>query len=450
MTKHTLKFRMRKVLFLSASFLLLFQACKKDGALNPEFAENTTQIFFSDSTKIQTRTIVGDTILADNISTGLVGVYKDSVFGISTAKTVVQPLLESNSLVFGEPNDILITDSVVLSLEYDGKFGNVTISQTIEVYQVDELLDSDNSYYSNTIVQTKNSILGTKTFIPNLDSNVKVNSFDQVGGSSLITLDPQLRIKLDNSIGDDILAQSGSSTVASSENFIQYFKGLEISSPQLTNPNNYENSILYFALTSSNTKMTIYYKAIGTDTIHKSVDFPINTSSVRFNTFSHDYKGTPVEQSLQKSTDSLFSYTLSMAGVQTVIKFPDLKSNLENQQIAINKAELVIPSVGGSYLTEGFTPQLTIASKNEAGEFQFIPDYFEGDSHFGGHYDNSNNSYEFNITRYVQGLINGTENEKGLTVLVAGSAIKADRTVIYAPGNPSNKIRLNLYYSNTK
>jgi hypothetical protein len=139
-----------------------------------------------------------------------------------------------------------------------------------------------------------------------------------------------------------------------------------------------------------------------------------------------------------------------MAGVQTVIKFPNLKESLANKQIAINKAELIIPAVNGSYLIEGFTSKLTMASKNAVGEFQFLPDYFEGDSHFGGNYDNTNNSYEFNITRYVQGLLNGTENEDGLVLLVSGSAVKADRAVFYAPNNPINKIRLNLYYSNTK
>lgn len=444
---------MRKALILSASFLLLFQACKKDGVLNPEFAENTTSLVFSDTSTVRTYTEIGDTILADNISTGLVGLYKDSVFGTSTASLHVQPLLPSNSLVFGNDNDVLVTDSVVLSLEYNGAYGNITVPQTLEVFRIDEELDDSKSYYSNAIIQTLPSILGTKTFTPNVDSSVRVIRPNQVGGSDTVSLSPQLRIKLDNSLGDEILSESGQDAVANNDNFTKFLKGLKIAPNNSGSLNNNENAILYFALTSTNTKLTVYYNSTGagdTVSIPRSVDFPINSSSVRFNTFNHDYSGTPVETSLQSGTyDAMHSYTLAMAGVQSLIKFPNLKENFENKQLTINKAELYIPAANGSHATYGFANSLIVASKNDAGELQFIPDFFEGTSYFGGTFESSSQSYKFNITRYIQGVINGSENQNGLILLVSGSAVKAERIVLFGADNPNDKIRLNLYYSNT-
>lgn len=444
---------MRKVLTLSASFLLLFQACKKDGDLNPEFAENTTSLVFSDTATVKTYTEIGDTILADNISTGLAGLYKDSVFGTSTASLHVQPLLPSNSLVFGDDNDVLVTDSVVLSLEYNGAYGNITVPQTLEVFRIDEELDDTKSYYSNSVIQTLPSILGTKTFTPNVDSSVRIIRPNQVGGSDTVSLSPQLRIRLDNSLGDEILSESGQDAVANNDNFTKFLKGLKITPNNPGGLNNNENAILYFALTSSNTKLTVYYNSTGagdTASIPRSVDFPINSSSVRFNTFDHDYSGTPVETSLQSGTyDGMHSYTLAMAGVQSLIKFPNLKQNFENKQLTINKAELYIPAASGSHATYGFANSLIVASKNDAGELQFIPDFFEGSSYFGGLFESSSQSYKFNITRYIQGVINGSENENGLILLVSGSAVKAERIVLLGADNPNDKIKLNLYYSNT-
>lgn len=454
MTKNILALEMRKVLILSASFLLFFQACKEEGDLNPEFADNTTAFLFSDTVTVHTFTETGDTILADNISTGLVGAYKDSAFGTSIASIHIQPLLPSNFLVFKEDGEVITTDSVVLSLEYNGAYGNIDVQQTIDVFRIDEELSSSTSYYSNSTIQTQSSVLGTKTFFPNVDSSVTVIRPNQFGGADTVRLSPQLRIRLDNSLGDEILSQSGQDPVASSENFIKLLKGLKITPSASSVPsNNNENAILYFALTSSNTKLTIYYntKAAGdTNSIQKSVDFPINSSSVRFNTFNHDYTGSAVEMAIQNNSyDSQVSYTLAMAGAQTLIKFPDFKQNFENKNLSINKAELYIPAISGNHSTYGFASSIIVATKNESGELQFLPDFFEGTSYFGGQFEATSNSYRFNITRYIQGLINGTQNENGLVLLVSGSAVKAERLVLYGADNSTNRIKLNLYYSNT-
>ena len=452
---------LRKVIILSASFLLLLSACKKEGELNPEFAENTSFTFFTDSIKINTSTRESDSVLADRIATGLLGTYQDSSFGKTKSSIYVQPLLPSNTLILGEDDEELFVDSVIFSLSYNSWFGDTSVAQNIEVFRLDEELDADNSYYSSGSVNTLPTPLATKSFIPHPRTESVILLPNASGGIDTSAVSPQLRIRLDDALGTEILSKSGEAELSNNASFITFFKGLKISPNEQMMLNDNEKAILYFALTASQTKMTIFYSAINTntgDTTKRLVDFPVNSSSVRFNTFEHDFSTGAVQMNLTDGEkDSIYSYTSAMAGVETVIKFPDLKQQFQDKNIVVNKAELVLPVASGSYANFGLAQTMTLASRNAEGLLQFIPDndprlesldYIE--AYFGGRYNETENEYRFNIARYIQGYINGVENENGLTLLVSGSAVKAERAVILAQGNQGRKIKLNLYYSNTQ
>lgn len=444
---------MRKVLLLSASFLFLLQACKKDGALVPEFEENTTFSFFSDTTKITTEVKRSEPleVAATQIPTGLVGEYRDSSFGYSKSSIHIQPLLSSNALVFSNSGETVQVDSVILSLEYGGFFGDTSVAQTFDIFRIDEELDSA-TYHSNTRIAVQSVPLASHNFIPNPTKKTVILQPNNFGTSELIEVSSQLRINLGNTLGDEIVAKQGSSELANDTSFVKFFKGIQIT-PQ-NNPSIMDNeaAILYFRLTATNTKMTIYYTATtSTDTTQKAVDFPVNTNSVRFSTFEHDYTGSAAETALQ-TRNSNFAFVQAMSGLETVIKFPDLKNKFGGK-ILVNKAELIIPAVNGSYSENvGKAQEVTLASKgvNLDGDtvFQFIPDALINTEFFGGDFDESNNQYKLNISRYMQSYLNGDQSENGLTLLVTGGAVSAERAVIFNENNGANKIRLNLYYTN--
>lgn len=445
---------LRKVVILSASFLLAFFSCRQDEEkLKPDFVKNSAYTQFTDQTEIRTKTLRSDSILADRVARGLAGIYRDSVFGLTRAALHVQPRLATNFLTLGEAGETLITDSLVLSLQYDGGYGDSTIQQTLEVYRIDEELDASESYPSNTVIETQTAVLGSKTFRPDLENELRIISPNSTGGMDTLTVQPELRLRLDNALGDEILSKSGQSELENSNNFTSFFNGLKVMPPQAAVVNNNEAAILYYALTASATKMGLYYSAINSngDTTKRVVDFPINSSSVRFNTFEHDYTGSEVGNQLAQTTaDSNFTYTQAMAGVETLISFPNLVEKYEDSNIVVNKAELVLPAAGGSYANFGFASSLIVANKDASGNLEFIPDYFEGESYFGGFYDPITQSYRFNVGRYVQGLLNESINSNGLTLLLTGSAVKAERAVIFGPKNSNRQIRLNLYYSKTE
>ncbi len=447
--------RMRKVLILSASFLFMLQACKKDGVLFPDFEEKTTFSFFSDTTTLVTSTRIGDRVLADKISTGLIGEYRDSSFGYTTSSIHIQPVISSNALEFSDSSETVKVDSVILSLEYGGNsgdtsyYGDTSIAQTFEVFRIDQELFDTTNYYSDANIAVKSTPLASYSFNPTPTKEVVIYQPNNVGIVDTVTVSSQIRINLGNTLGDEIIAKQGSEELDNSANFVKFFKGLKIKPVSNPNISDNEAAILYFRLTATNTKMTIYYTVTDSanTTTQKAVDFPVNTNSVRFNTFEHDYTGSAAETALQTQNSNL-AYVQAMAGLETTIKFPDLKERLGGK-IIVNKAELIIPAANGSYSNNvGKADKLIVASRNDVDTLQFIPDALLNAEFFGGEFDENNNEYKFNISRYLQSYLNGNENDNGLTLLVSGSAVKAERAVIFTENSSGNKIRLNLYYTN--
>src|SRR5690554_2742207 len=104
--------KVRKAILLSASFFLFLFACKKDETkIVPGFEKDKAEAEYSENVKVSTKTVLGDSVMADNVAVGLVGLYKDSVFGTAEASVYFQPLLPSSYLTLGEANETLIVDS---------------------------------------------------------------------------------------------------------------------------------------------------------------------------------------------------------------------------------------------------------------------------------------------------------------------------------------------------
>jgi len=443
---------MRKALALSACFLLVtLMSCKKEGDIDPQFIEDSSSSSFLDVFDINAEVKSVDTILTDEVANGLVGVYRDSVFGTTRAEFYVQPLLSTNFQVFFEAGESYFTDSVVLSLPYIDAYGDTSQTE-IEVYRLEEELEKSTVYYSDDSVMVNPSILGSKTFKPNLSENVIVARPNLAGFYDTLTLAPQMRISLDNAVGDEILSKSGQSEVENDENFTAFFKGLKIQAPASALGGMNQGNILTLALTNTQSLMSVFYTTVdgNGDTTKRVAEFPINTNSVRFINYKNSFANSAVDAVINDGNqDSLFLYSSGMAGVQTEVKFPGLANRFANQAVVVNRAELVLPLAEGSYTKYGVANQLILASRDANGNLSFLPDFFEGVSYFGGSYDASKNAYVFGISRYVQSIISGKSDSEALVILVEGSAVRPGRTVIFGPAQSAEKIKLNLYYSNT-
>lgn len=441
MINNKLNFYTRKVLWLSAIFFLIgFVSCKKDGELNPEFDDGGLAINFVDTFSITSQVVLEDSLRSDLSVFNLLGLYHDPIFGPMSSSLYAQVTLTGINVDLD--SDVSTLDSIVLTMDYEALYGDTASPMSINVYELSTALSNNNDYYSNTRTSFNSTPIGSLTFTPNLEDSVSI-AFDTLKRA------PHLRIKLNNTFGQTLMNgdASGSDDMKNNTAFTEFFKGLyittsdSVSNTSLT-PN--QGSIVSFNMNSSLSTLTIYYN----DT--SKYDFTINTDGVKYCRFEHNYSGTDIESHLTNSPsrDTTITYVSTMAGVKTKLEIPNIKNIAEGGAVVINKAELVVTVENG---TEGNfdTPleSISLVGIDENGEQFFLPDFFEGITHFGGDYESGDKTYKFNIARHINDLVYGTNNNYGLYIIANGASITARRSILTSEKNSTTKIKLNITYS---
>ncbi|CAN5478962.1 hypothetical protein BH10BAC1_BH10BAC1_00820 [soil metagenome] len=407
---------------------------------------------YQDTTTILTRTVKGDSLITDEtlITTGvaLIGKYIDPVFGTSTGSIYTQVRLPSNiaSTTFGT---LPICDSIILALVYDGAvYGKKDRkNQKLNVYQVTESMSTTPIYYSNRTF-TKNTVDLTAAngyvFKPR-----PLDSVTTVGG---LRLKPQLRVLLDNSLGQIFLNNQTTGEIATNAAFQDFFRGIYITTENTTGLASEEGNIIHFKMGES--KITLYYhNSNATNNDSLKYDFGLG-SVARVNHFEHDYTGAIADLSGQLASTAPFNQTVyvqSMAGTRTKVEFPHLMRWVDNGLIGVNKAELVV-SVDTSvatYKLDTFAAPLALMlfGINDDGSTYPIPDAFEGSNYFGGTYTSTTVQYRFNIARYIQQVMDGDRKNNGLYLIASNGAIYGNRVVIGGAASTTRPMKLNITYT---
>ena len=409
-------------------FIFLLSACDDPGiiGLDVQPPGDNLNVSFSDTSTLITFTVREDSIKSDERGLNLLGSYNDPVFGKTYASIYTQFVLPSDNLInFGSG---FTPDSLVMTLAFSDYYGDLSLQQTLQIFQLSESIYVDSSYYS-----TRDFAYNSTNLTPNV-------MISPQNGDSVVV------VKL-----NDVLFTSSDSSFADNDAFLSFLKGFYITTETII----LGSSILYFDLESTLTKLTLYYSHIPKDGCcpkYFSFDFEINDNSARINHFDHDYSGTPILSSDSILGDALV-YLQAMSGVKTKILFPYLKDWVASQKIAVNKAELVLSVEGG---TDGIykTPEkLFLLGIDSIGETFGIADLFEGVSYFGGTYNSINKEYRFNIARHVQQILNGSKTNNGLYLIIpnslepSGSAVSANRVVLKGGRNSIAKMKLNLTYT---
>ena len=426
----------RNFLYTSALLIaggFLFHACSTPDSIGIEVQPegSVPGVYFTDTITLEANTVIEDSLRSDEAvaAFNLVGSYTDPVFSLSRASFYSEIHLPNGNYSFGS-NPIL--DSVVLSLAYADYYGDTTTPMQIEVFQTDEKMYVDSGYY------THNSLLLGQMLYSGM---VDVRPKDSIEVSGALR-GPHLRLALDSTFGADFIT-SAAANFTDNTIFTDYFKGIHVKASDVTAVN--QGVIMSFDLRSSLTKLTFYYKN-GTDTTQKAAYFEVSSTCSRFNHFEHDYSMATFGNSFPVPGDDRL-YVQSMSGVKVRITFPYLKNFAINGPVAINKAELVISTLDNSEYENH--QNLLVFGVDSAGKEALIPDLLESSGYYGGGYTETDNTYKFNLARYIQRVISGkTATDYGVSLIGSGGATSAFRTII--PGtSPSsgNRIKLNLTFS---
>jgi hypothetical protein len=351
--------------------------------------------------------------------------------------------LESDAPTFGiNP----VCDSIILSLVYEKVYGDTTTRQTVKVYELAKDIYYDSTYYSNREFLTTGTPLGVKTFVPDAHDSITIKGTPDSG-----IYVPQLRIPLSLSLGQRIFNAVGTTSLSDNTKFPIFFKGLYLTSTSSSG----EGSIMSFDLLNGS-KVTLYYHN-SSDTLKHIYTFVIDNYCARINHFDHSkfqyansYLKSEIFGDTSKGKNVL--YLQSMAGLKIRILYPYIRNLKKYGKIAINKADLIVDVDDSTDVsTSKYAPPYELVLVDEKnGVIRFLTDLTSGGvTYFGGIYNSTAKEYKFNIARQIQQVIDGIEDNDGLSLLVwtADRPNTANRVVLKGTKRKTGNLRLQITYT---
>jgi hypothetical protein len=343
----------------------------------------------------------------------VLGFVNDPVFGKTTASINFQVAPPFSSFSWGYAKENIILDSVVLCLSYKNVWGDSTQLLRLHVYSMDpEVLFKADSAYNNTKTFEKGQELTqfntAKEIIP-----TTLNDVDTTKGFYTEPVTNQLRIKLNNSFGQQLINYDSADVYQNDSTFYNYVRGLIVEPEETTG-----NSLLQINLLDTLTRLTVYYHTKDLlDTASRRFS-PNVLTSASSNTIFRNYSGTQIPSyiaSTNANDDLLFMQTTP--GLHSSI---DISSVLGMPNVIVHRAEILmyqVPDASDQYLTP--PPNLFLAAYDTSAKHNFAIPYdltFTG-SAFGNlpqfgvapKLKNGSYYYSFDITRYTQAII--TKND---------------------------------------
>ena len=445
----TLLIKSRNFLFLVVGLLstvFLFCSCEKDNEfgieINPD--SNSLGAIYSDTFSIHTFSVISDSIRTDELNgPSPLGNYIDPVFGEVNASIITQIRLEQSYNFIPDNGDIndVVVDSVVLYLAIDGYYGDIQEQEFI-VEILDEDIFKDSIYHNTTNIITKAEDISNGLSI---ESDPLFPGYFSGGLVDKAILGIPLNIE---KFATPIVNESGNTTLEGNDGdneFLTFFKGIKISSVNGTN-----GGLYYINLLNSFSRIRLFYRdTSGVFSEHDTLDFDfnINSNCAYYHKVTHDYTGTEIENVVNQPAlgqNQFFIQTLG--GINGRMTIPSFDS-LIAKPVIINKAEIILPFEDYLYDDYPSPSSLFISRKNVQGEYEFLPDLFEGS--LGGNFNVVDKNYTFNITRHLNEIVAEKAINDTIKIFPNGNGITANRVVLNGM-NSTKKDKAKVVISYTK
>lgn len=462
MIKMTKIYKSSLLLLLVAALLF---SCKKDiSEIGIDVVgENPLEVIYVDTFNIVAHSEIVDSMRTDELSSHLLGAYKDPVFGTLNASIYSQFRLEAGNEDFDFPENAVF-DSVILYMSYaeNELYGDTNYQHQISIFEVGDQIYRDSSYYHFQNLRTKDEVLGAMNFIPSFDS---IDYHEIVGGDTIESgqkIAP-VSMHLSEEFGQRLL-DYGPEVYESNETFLAEFAGLYITTLDQNLPSS-SGSLMNLDFLSDDTKITLYYTYTlqnddGNDTTyHDEFDLVCNSNTARYGNYNHyDYQdASPAFRSQVIDGDTTLGeemvYLQGLAGVRTIITFPYIRQIDDYYNYAINEAKLFLWDVNNASSELQAIESLSLSQQVQLSDSSYayytIPDATSGDRYFNGQYNGTDRNYYFRITQYIQDLIQGHTVDNRLRVEIVGGAVHANRTIIggYNNFDDTKNIKLQIIYT---
>lgn len=417
-------------------------------------------ITFTDTIPLKAKTIEGDrlatfrrgssTSVALNLQNRIVGQLDDPLMGTSSSEVYLRLELPT-----GEANfDRAVIDSIVLSILYDsvGFYGDRDALHSVEVSQLTEAFPYVDTIFSDDPI-VKGSVLGSRIFTPRFNDSTRIIQHGQ-GTPSFLA--PQLRIRLDDAFGQQIL--DNEALIETDTTFSVFLPGIVISSSP-DNSSTFGLNLLRTTNAGPSNGMTLFYTI--DDTIKTSYRFEISSDIASY--IEHDITGSAVEPFLNAEDlgDSLI-FVQGLAGLDAEVEIGGLDAIAED---VINQATLIAFIYRDPMLNpEYYTPQpLLLAEENEEGNLISIEDFNIAiqsgrvQELFGGSPQDTiinGQALEYiqmNVTSFLKELIANEKSDpatnRKLILNVTSKVQRPGRTILYGPGHSLYPMKLNVTFT---
>jgi hypothetical protein len=350
------------------------------------------------SVHIEAYTVRPDSIITNSRTYSYLGRLTDPYFGDNRCDFVGQLRL----LQRWPGGELPIVDSAKIYLTLYGAKGTLdsTTIHKINIYEINEILNSTNKYYSNRD--------------PNAGKLLATVSLPPIPRDTL----RHLVINLPRSFGEYILRDTSKLSQDKDGNpFKSFFKGLYMTMEDSQNP-----FLAALMFNTSEFMISVYYhNTAGTNLYY---DFTMSSTSVRYNRYFHNYASatSPYKVSLQnianKTKDSLI-YLQAFNGVSPQIKFPGIKAirtmlwDSVNKIVrgSINKARLTFSVFldESTFTSSTVPPAIALVYAKSDTARSVVPDYVIGANHafFDGNYNSTTKTYSFNLSAFMQEYLKG-------------------------------------------
>lgn len=428
------------IALLAAGF---FVSCNDDGSVGLDLLPNADGIgvFQIDTFTLRSMSIREDSLPSQLPPRFVLGEVQDPLFGKSEASIAYQVRLinENNNL-----GTNITVDSLVLSLNIEGYYGDTSDALLIEVFELDQTIFRDSTVYSNQPPTFKPTPLASFNYTPRPSQTVPVNEPRVNNSDTTFVYAPLLRVPLGPELAARLVNASGTADLQNNTNFLNFFKGLYV---RATRVGNGVGSTLYLTGVSARNGLFLYYKSDGQ---RRRFDMLIANESARQNYFRFDLNGSTVGNVLGDSSTSIQeTYVQAGGSVKTLLFMPYLRELVRDFHVAVNKAEIeftLIPGSGDAPFSPPSRLFLLIADSLGKNSATLIPDFVE--PYYNGNF--AGGKYKFVITRYVQRLLQTNNPDFGLVLLPERSISAVSRVVLGSSNHPLYKPRLVITFTKLK
>jgi len=443
---------MYKYVLVCAAILLLF-SCERESntyEVGNSLMSAQSKVAMIDTLTLRMSTIMKDSVITSGKSAIMIGNIKDHTFGTVNSASMFELTPASYSLA---ATTNVVFDSIVMYLtNNDFYYGDTLKTFKLDVHPMTDRIKLNSGYlYNNSDLKYSSASIGSAEFLPRPNTD---SSF--------------VRIKLDQSYGQNIFNLLKTKDATSQEYFLNFYKGLALV------PSSDNNAMLRFGINSSyeaqisnTTKekvsnvVRMYYHTAsvnGTEEIKYTLD--LNPSSTyQYNKIKSDFSnsdlsGLTPSNPIESKNLGNRTYLMAGIGVYTKVEIPYLKT-LKNlySNYRIISADLSLSPVAGYYSDQFYNPKVmhyylgdrknniisTFVETDGATEItSSLTDTSEFQSDYG---------YSFSLLSYVNTILSETATSN-YNVLIYPSSytdVLSGKTVFGDPKNSTNPAKLKLY-----